>query len=382
MDNSRTHRKPAKRILGVSILTIALIALLATTTMPNVTYAQMGDNSLGIPNYFGPYPNYATSQLPTVTTDPNGTITSVTDGIRKFVDSLPQLGPSGANNLGQYIPVAIPDNTTYPGCDYFEIAVVQFTQQMHSDLPPTTLRGYVQLETPFNAAQSLHYALTYPNGSAILKADGTQAYAVDQPRYLGPLITAQKDAPTRVKFTNFLPTGMGGDLFLPVDTTIMGAGMGPTPMLNPDGSIMYNPDGTIMYESYSQNRATIHLHGGNTPWISDGTAHQWITPVGENTVYPKGVSVAYVPDMWFVNGDVVANTVGQTTPPVTGATNDPGRGSMTFYYTNQQSARLLFYHDHSYGITRLNVYAGEAAGYLIRDQSRTSTNQPGHNTPN
>ena len=40
---------------------------------------------------------------------------------------------------------------------------------------------------------------------------------------------------------------------------------------------------------------------------------------------------------------------------------------MTFYYTNQQSGRLLFYHDHAVGITRLNVYAGEAAGYLIQD---------------
>ena len=28
---------------------------------------------------------------------------------------------------------------------------------------------------------------------------------------------------------------------------------------------------------------------------------------------------------------------------------------MTFYYTNQQSARLMSYHDHSWGITRLNV---------------------------
>ncbi len=27
----------------------------------------------------------------------------------------------------------------------------------------------------------------------------------------------------------------------------------------------------------------------------------------------------------------------------------------------------MFYHDHSWGITRLNVYAGEAAGYLITD---------------
>jgi len=28
---------------------------------------------------------------------------------------------------------------------------------------------------------------------------------------------------------------------------------------------------------------------------------------------------------------------------------------------------LMFYHDHAWGITRLNVYAGEAAGYLIQD---------------
>ena len=41
----------------------------------------------------------------------------------------------------------------------------------------------------------------------------------------------------------------------------------------------------------------------------------------------------------------------------------------TFYYTNQQSARLMFYHDHAWGITRLNVYAGEAAGYLISDDT-------------
>ena len=29
----------------------------------------------------------------------------------------------------------------------------------------------------------------------------------------------------------------------------------------------------------------------------------------------------------------------------------------------------MFYHDHAWGITRLNVYAGEAAGYLIRDNT-------------
>ena len=34
---------------------------------------------------------------------------------------------------------------------------------------------------------------------------------------------------------------------------------------------------------FVKNRATLHLHGGNTPWISDGTPHQWITPAGEMT---------------------------------------------------------------------------------------------------
>ena len=50
-------------------------------------------------------------------------------------------------------------------------------------------------------------------------------------------------------------------------------------------------------------------------------------------------------------------------PDCTAATD----GCQTFYYTNQQSARLMFYHDHAWGITRLNVYAGEAAGYVISD---------------
>jgi FtsP/CotA-like multicopper oxidase with cupredoxin domain len=239
-------------------------------------------------------------------------------GMRKFVDSLPGLGIYGSNNLGQYVPVAIPDKSTYPGSDYYEIELGEYTQQLHSDLPPTTLRGYRQTNTT-DASVSVF-------------------------TYSGPLIVSQRDRPVRIKFTNNLPTGEGGDLFIPVDTTVMGAGMG--------------PDGMTMY---TQNRASVHLHGGYTPWISDGTPHQWITPAGESTPWPKGVSVQYVPDMWY---DASGNPVPAGTP---GATNDPGDGSMTFYYTNQQSARLMFYHDHAYGITRLNVYAGEASLYLIED---------------
>jgi parallel beta-helix repeat protein len=397
---------------------------LGAIPVPNMAY--YGSMAPGTtPHYFGPYPNYANSPVPkgTVTTITlaaggsgytapnvtimdafgtgtgatanatvvNGVITainitnggsdysapvvSITDstgtgaaatadiggtlsgGIRKFIDSLPGLGPSGANNLGNYIPVGVADTTTFPGCDYYEIGLVKYTQKLHTDLPPTLLYGYVQLETAANAAVSKHVILKNPNGSNILFGNGTQAYGVDSPRYLGPTIIAQRDVPTRIKFTNLLPTGSDGNLFLPVDTTLMGAGMGPLDSLS-------DP---MMKENYTQNRATLHLHGGVTPWISDGTPHQWTTPANETTQYPKGVSVAYVPDMWFVNGTVVANTVGIVTPPAWDASNNPGNGSLTFYYTNQQSARLMFYHDHALGITRLNVYAGEAAGFLLTD---------------
>ena len=115
--------------------------------------------------------------------------------------------------------------------------------------------------------------------------------------------------------------------------------------------------------NYTQNRANLHLHGNNTVWISDGTPHQWITPAGEDTPYPQGVSVVNVPDMENVD--------------------DPRDGIQTLYYTNAQSARLMFYHDHSYGITRLNVYVGEAAPYLLTDKVEqdliNGTNETGVN---
>ena len=128
----------------------------------------------------------------------------------------------------------------------------------------------------------------------------------------------------------------------------------------------------------TENRAALHLHGGNTPWISDGTPRQWVKPKGEAAGVNKGESVRDVPDMWFdANGNLLPNLAptatnagcqqGTTTCTTAGATNNPGNGALTFFFTNEQSARLMFYHDHAEGITRLNVYAGVAAGYVLQD---------------
>jgi len=259
-----------------------------------------------------------------------------TPPIRKFVDTLPGLGAANVNNLGQYIPVAVPDIVTYPGSDYYEIELREFSEKMHSDLPPTTMRAYRQVNAGTVTSSCTDPALSQPNPCT--EANNTAPVEAN-PRQFGPLIVAQKDRPVRIKFINSLPTGAGGDLFIPVDQTIMGAG---------PFQVDYDPvtklPVPITSGTFTQNRAELHLHGGRTPWISDGTPHQWITPSGEVTSYPTGVSMTNVPDM-----------------------PDPGPGAQTYYYTNQQSSRLMFYHDHSWGITRLNVYVGGAAGYVIRD---------------
>ena len=322
-------------------LTVAVV--LATVPMLAIDPAYAGagwgnsTNKTGapikVPTYYANSPSGLRPDL-SPTAAP-GAMVNTGAALRKFVDTLPGLGVP--NNLGQYIPVAAADKTTYPGSDYYEIGIVEYNEKMHSDLPKaTTLRGYVQLETAANAATSKHIALTYPGGvTPILDATGKQVFAVDNPHYMGPLINANRGVAVRIKYSNLLPTGHydpitnshGGDLFLPVDTTITNAGIG--------------LDGI---NTYTQNRAMIHLHGGDTPWISDGTPHQWITPAGEVTPYTKGASFQNVPDM-----------------------PDPGPGSGTLYFPNNQSARMMFYHDHTVGLTRLNVYGGMAAGYLISD---------------
>ena len=175
------------------------------------------------------------------------------------------------------------------------------------------------------------------------------------------MIIAQKDRPVRIKFTNNLPGGEAGNLLVPVDESIQGSGKG---ALFPDGSVCDpSPPGVNLHGQecalYPQTRAAIHLHGGRTPWISDGTPFQWILPLDDYNnplnPYKQGVSLYNVPDM-----------------PV------PGPNQTTFYWTNQQSARLMFYHDHAWGITRLNVLSGMAAGLVITDETEQALIDRGH----
>ncbi len=77
-------------------------------------------------------------------------------------------------------------------------------------------------------------------------------------------------------------------------------------------------------------RAVVHVHGAKAPAESDG--------------YPEN---------WYV----------------------PGRSAIS-YYPNRQDAAMLWYHDHTLGINRLNVFAGLFGAFFVRDEFEDSLNLP------
>jgi spore coat protein A len=151
-------------------------------------------------------------------------------------------------------------------------------------------------------------------------------------KYLGPVIVATKDIPTDIVFSNALPDlhvlrmndenrpGFASATDSVVDKTLMGA-----------------------EPSQKENRTVPHLHGGFVPWQSDGGPYSWWTdeaPLNRSEdTGGEGLNHEYGKD--FVSRHIV--------------------------YPNNMYSRLAWYHDHALGITRLNAYAGIAAGYVITD---------------
>lgn len=123
--------------------------------------------------------------------------------------------------------------------------------------------------------------------------------------YLGPVILAQRGTPLSLTVHNELGTvhNEPGRHPHPLAFAI-------DPELVPPGA-----------DDANRPRTSTHLHGGNTSPGSDGHP--------EHVFYPGG--------------------------------------SYTYSYDNNQEAAGLWYHDHALGITRLNVYAGLAGGYVLRD---------------
>jgi spore coat protein A len=230
--------------------------------------------------------------------------------LQKFIQPLPGLGGAGGIQVAtsSVDPVFNIANGFPADADYYQIAVSQFTQQLHPSLPPTTLWGY---------------------------RDATKA--ANQQTHLGGLVLARKDKPVRLRVTNELPPTH----ILPVDSSIPGA-----------------------ETSQAQNRVAVHLHGGFVDWPFDGGPFDWWTPAANfnpGQPYNQGASFTNGPG-GVLDQFYQINYPGQVIP----------QGSADYWYPNQQSYRLMWYHDHALGITRLNAHAGIATGYLVLDAAHDS----------
>jgi spore coat protein A len=139
--------------------------------------------------------------------------------------------------------------------------------------------------------------------------------ATQAPTYPGRTIQATVNQPITVRWTNNLVDNLGQPLphLLPVDTSVHWA--------EPDN---YPASGVPV---------VTHLHGGHSESASDGLPEFWFTP-----------GFAQVGPQWVKE---------------------------TYQYDNDQLAATLWYHDHALGITRLNVYAGMAGYYILRDDRDT-----------
>lgn len=168
-------------------------------------------------------------------------------------------------------------------------------------------------------AASYRYSLGTGVANAFPGYTGTQLYgyrdtALTSNVHLGGAILATKGKPVRIKFSNALPSTH----MLPVDTTIPGAETG-----------------------QRKDRIAVHLHGGLVPWTSDGGPFHWVTNPGNPGGLVRGASVID----WLPNAS--------------------GTPTDDYYWPNNQSGRVMWYHDHAFGITRINAYSGLATGYII-----------------
>ncbi len=240
---------------------------------------------------------------------PGGTLSP--DDVAKY--ALPLVKP----------PAMPPSRGSNNNKDKYRIAMRQFTQRILSPPhPETVVWSYGSVDYPGTVAQGGTF--NYP------------AFTIE----------ATWNKTTQVQWRNELVDYQGNFLphLLPVDPTLHWA--------NP-------PGGTAGRDKRSTFTSTpgpyfgpvpmvTHVHGAHAAEQNDGYAEAWYLPDAAN------IPADYATTGTFYDYFNAKYAEGWT----------PGTAS--FKYPNDQRATTLWYHDHTLGMTRLNVYAGPAGFYLIR----------------
>jgi bilirubin oxidase len=204
--------------------------------------------------------------------------------------------------------------------DYYEIAVRQFQQQiLPPGLPATTVWSYGSVNHPGSFGYPAH------------------------------TIEARWRNAVRVKWINDLKTRTGAFLphLLPVDPTLHWA--------NPPGGVQHRdhrPSFTSTPGPYTGPVPIVtHLHGmERVDQESDGFPEAWFLPAANN------IPAGFAKTGTYYDIFRESSRLGRLWSP----------GTAVFEYPNEQRATTLWYHDHTLGMTRVNVYAGPVGFYLLR----------------
>ncbi len=225
----------------------------------------------------------------------------------------------------------------------------------------TIIAGNTQIELHMTEFKSsvLPSTIALPGGAAYT---GTWVWGYREPGqstadpYVGPVIVATRGNATEFKFVNDLGNSSTTNVLAyknSTDQTLHWAdplnGEANTgahealmmPGMSPNSPWDQNYNGPIP--------AAVHLHGGEVPPVLDGGPDSWFTSDGNYT------------------GHGYYSKDGNTSKNYT-----------IYRYPNTQEAAPIWFHDHTLGATRLNVYAGLAGGYLIVDPNlNLPANLPG-----
>ena len=252
-------------------------------------------------------------------------------------------------------PLVIPPVMNSTGTpNTYDIAVREFKQQiLPAGHPATRVWSYGPTADPIPAvAPAANSQFNYPAYTI-----ETNANTPVNVRWRNELVAI--DPGTGHPYPNGDPRRTFLPHFLPLDQTLHWA--------NPPASGCM--DGTNRPDCATLNPfpyqgpvpMVTHLHGAHVDPHSDGYPEAWWLPAASN-----------IPAGYARTGTIFDDATG---------TNPGNLGYADYTYRNDQPATTLWFHDHSLGITRANVYAGPAGFWLIRGGANDgakngATNQP------
>jgi len=271
-------------------------------------------------------------------------------------------GTLDPTTIPKYVtPLVIPPVMNNNGATHqYDIAVRQFQQQILPGGIWNTINGRADA---FPATTVWSYgpaADPTPDSTALGGGAGVAPAPNSQFNYPAYTVENTAGTTTSVDWINDLKdpvTGAHLPHLLPVDQTVHWANPG-TDCIS--GAPRTDCRGQSQAPYTGPVPIVTHVHGAHVGPESDGYPEAWRLPDPTGSDFTCVTDPAQADNVTkFVCQGSLANQYGYGT--------NTANGVASYTYPNDQPSTTLWYHDHSLGMTRSNVYAGPAGFWLVRE---------------